>query len=283
MIKIDPMSAAALKRAMEKAEPKLAAALIKHGVTSPDQLPSELASQIFQEAMVQTAIEHFPEAHIEELQHFFSAIQNRRFNSALATVRKELERPFDAFAMASGVDAGIVLAAFGLPVAPLDRKKPRILAMPSNKIDIVADTFSKWKTALVGYSPCDIPFYILLTDCVQTARLQIQVRPEMQEVRALLERAGAGIPAGPFRSFQHGMMLIPRAPGDTISSVFLDNRNPNEGSVALYAGWTVDGVREGVPNEGFVPVPLQFLAAGLDDPQIASWIWSPVGVRLALN
>jgi hypothetical protein len=91
------------------------------------------------------------------------------------------------------------------------------------------------------------------------------------------------LPEGPFPSFKHGIVLIAREPGDTISTIFLNNPNPHEGSVALYAGWTVNGTRDGGPNDGFIPVPSQFLEAALQDPQTAMWIWRPTGARMTLN
>jgi hypothetical protein len=283
MSKVDPMALAAFQQAMEKAEPKLVAALAKHGVSSPKELPPELAQKILAETLMQTAAQHFPGAQLDALAHGWKAFAHPLFFAAFDRVKKQLASPFDAFAMATGTDAAIVLAGFGLPVAPFDRKTPRVLAEPSNDIDTAASMFSKWKTAYVGYSPCDVPFYMLVTDCVLSAFEQIPVRPELKEVKALLERAGSLDGARPARRFQHGIILLPREPGDTISTIFLNNPNPKEGSVGLYAGWSVNGQRDGAPNNGFVPVPMQFLQAASEDAGIAMWLWKPVGVRVALN
>ena len=283
MTKIDPMALTALREAIEKAEPKLAAALARHGVTSPDQLPPEVARKVFQEAMTQTAAEHFPGAQIDALQHGLAAFQHPRFSAAFTRIRSKLETPGDAFAMASGIDAAIVLAGFGLPVAPFDRNRLRIVAEPSNDIDTVAANFATWKTAFVGYSPCDIPFYMLLTDCVQTAGPQIAARPELKEANMLLQRTGAKMTEGPTRSFQHGIVLIPREPGDSVSTAHFQNPSPTQGSIALYAGWSVNGTRMGAPNDGFLPVPLQFLSGACENPEMALWVWKPVGFRAMTN
>lgn len=280
---LDPVARAALERLGNKAEPKLKAILAQHGVSSPHELPREVASKIFQDILIQTAVESFPDAQIEALKHGMASFQHDRFGPAFSKLKNELGRPSDAFAFASGPDAAIVLAAFGLPVAPFDRKKPQILAPPSIRIDEVAANFSRFKTAFVGYSPCDIPFYMLLTDCVRTMRSMIESRSELQDVKRLLERSQTKLPQGPLPDFQHGIILIAREPGDAVRTVFLNNPNPSKGSVGLYAGWTADGVREGAPNDGFVPIPLQFLRAALEDPQIAMWLWRPVGAKVALN
>jgi hypothetical protein len=280
---IDPIAMAALGQVAQKAEPKLKAALAQYGVSSPDQLPQEVAGKIFQDVLMETAVESFPAAQLDALKHGLTAFHNPLFGPAFTRLKSRMESPSDAFAVASGVDAAIVLAGFGLPVAPFDRKKPQILAAPSNDIDEVAECFSRFKTAYVGYSPCDIPFYMLVTDCVQTMRPQIAGHPQLQAVKRVLERTGAELPQGPFPSFQHGIALIAREPGDAVSTFLLNNPNPHQGSVAFYAGWTAGGVRDGAPNDGFIPVPMQFLEAALQDPQIAMWIWKPTGVRVTLN
>lgn len=280
---LDPIAMAALDQVRQKAEPKLKAALARHGVSSPEQLPPEVARKIFQDIFIQTAVENFPSAQLDALKHGFTAFQHPRFGGAIKNVKAQLDGPSDAFAMASGLDAAIVFAGFGLPVAPFDRKKLQILATPSNVIDEVVECFSRFKTAYVGYSPCDVPFYMLVTDCVQTMRPQIESRPQLRDVKRLFERTGIDLPRGPFPPFKHGIALIARAPGDAVSMIFLNNPNPHEGSVGFYAGWTANGVRDGAPNGGFIPVPLQFLEAALQDPQMALWIWRPVGVRMTLN
>jgi len=281
---LDEMMMAALLAGMQKAEPKLTAALAEYGVNSPDELPPEIAREIFQNVMVQTAVESFPGAQVDALKHGLSSFQHPLFSPAFDRVRKQLDQPADAFMVASGIDAAIVLAGFGLPVAPFDRKNPRILADLSNNIDEVVATFSRWKSAYVGYSPCDAPFYMLVTDCVKTMPPQIASRPQLWPLRDALHRMGATLPQTNSRGFQHGLALIPREPADTLSTIFIGNPNPHEGSLQLLAGWcTGDGDREGTPNEGFVPVPLQFLRAACQDPQIAMWIWKPVGVRMTLN
>jgi hypothetical protein len=230
-----------------------------------------------------TAAESCPDARRDVLQHGMTAFRHPLFGPAFSRLKAGLDLPTDAFAFATGPDAAIVLAAFGLPVAPFDRKTPRILANPSNDIDVVARNFARWKTAYVCYSPCDIPFYMLLTDCVRTAPAQITAHPHLREAKQLLERAGMELPKGPFPAFKHGIVLIPREPGDTISTAFLRNPSAHEGSVALYAGWTINDKRDGAPNDGFLPVPMQFLEGALKDPQIAMWLWRPVGIRTVIH
>ena len=78
------------------------------------------------------------------------------------------------------------------PLKAKDRK-------PSNDIDTVLDLFSRDRGAYVGYSSCEAPFYLLLTDCVRTLRRLVSTDPRLSELRALLARANK--PARPRASF----------------------------------------------------------------------------------
>lgn len=283
MSKSDEFAFAALSALVAKAEPKLADALARHGVSSPDQLPADVAQQIFQNAVIQTAVESFPDARVDALKHGFEAFRHPLFAPALSKIQAQTGSQCDAFDFAAGVDAAVVLAGLGLSVAPFDRKKPRILGEPSNNIDRVADMFSRLKTAYVGYSPCETPFYMIITDCIKTMFAQLDTRPELHEAKRAFVKSGGVQPTIPIRPFQHGIVLIPREVTDTASTVSLWNPNPNQGSVSFYAGWTVDGTRQGTPNDGYLPVPRQFLVTSLQDPQMAMWIWRPVGAKVLLN
>jgi hypothetical protein len=92
--------------------------------------------------------------------------------------------PGDAFEMTRGILAAVVLAGYALPVAPFDLEA-HILAKPSNDIDTVQALFSADKGAYVGYSTCDAPFYLLLTDCVRSLRQLVPVHPRLSEVKQL--------------------------------------------------------------------------------------------------
>lgn len=283
MTQIDPILKTVLDQIGQMAVPKLKAALKQHNVSSPNHLSREVAGKIFRDIVVQIAVERFPAAQLDAITHGLTSFVDQRFARSFAKLRAASDTPMDAFAMASGEDAAVVLASFGLPVAPFDRKRPRIIAAPSNNIDEVAEQFSSSKTAYVGYSPCDAPFYILITDCVQTMRRQIEVRVELEQLKTLLARTGAEWRTERFPPFTHGVALIAREPSDAVRTVFLHNPNPYEGSVGLYAGWNSNGVRQGAPNDGFIPVPVQFLEAVLRDPKTALWIWKPIGTQIVLN
>lgn len=279
----DEFAWAALESVMKRAEPKLKAALEARGVTSPSDLPKHEAHQIFTEILLGTTAETNPGASVDALRHGMAAFDHDRFFPAFKRIQKQCEERSDAFMPASGIDAAIVLAGMGLYVVPFDRKRPRILGEPSNDIDTVIEQFSAWKSAYVGYSPCDAPFYLLTTDCIRTAVEQIKVRPELAEAKELLSRDGGTWPAISQAMFQHGIVLFARRPADTFTTVFLNNSSPTQGSVSLYAGWKVGDSREGSPNDGFLPVPQQFLSAIINDPKIGMWIWNPVGATSYIN
>src|SRR5262249_17301169 len=93
-------------------------------------------------------------------------------------------------------------------------------------------------------------------------------------------------------------------PADTISTIALVDPGPAGGSVALYAGWQVDGEPFGAQvvitkdasywddygspnpeaevdliaiNEGYVPVPGKLLRAVVNDPGVAYSFWRTPG------
>ena len=183
--------------------------------------------------------------------HPFSLSRRRGANERV------VQDPCDAFEMTRGRHAAVVLAGYGLAVAPFDLEAMRILAKPSSDIDTVLALFSRDKGAYVGYSSCDAPFYLLLTDCVRSLRLLVQVHPKLSEVKALFTRIGRSLPPDPGQLFMHGMAVVARLPGDAISTVGLFDPDPMSGSVTLYAGWQVDGAPCGAPppiRSGRTPV-----------------------------
>jgi hypothetical protein len=175
--------------------------------------------------------------------------------------------------MTRGIYAAVVLAGYGLPVAPFDLEASRILATPSNDIDTVQALFSADKGAYVGYSICDAPFYLLLTDCVRSLRQRVPVHPRLSEVKELFARISRPLPPDPGQSFMSGMAIIARQPGDTISTVGLFDPDPMAGSVMLYAGWQLGDEPYGAPNDGYLPVPGQLLRAVVNDPTVAYCFW----------
>lgn len=133
--------------------------------------------------------------------------------------------------------------------------------------------FAGHKGAYFGYSACNAPFYLLLTDCVSTLRQLLPVHPTLAELRQLFARSGASLPADPGQPFTHGMAVITREVGDTISTIGLIDPDPLGGSMTLYAGWQVNGEPYGAPNEGYFPVPGQLLRAVVRDPRNAQPFW----------
>jgi hypothetical protein len=261
----------------QKVEPRLAALLAEHGASHPGELPRAILGEIMRRAVVETAAANFPEANLEALGHGFQSFAHPAFFPALKRMRLSCKGERDAFDMTRGIYAAVVLAGFGLPVAPFDLVRARILGKPSNDIDTVLSLFSNDKTAFVGYSTCDAPFYLLLTDCVRTLRKLVPVHPRLSDVRKLFARTGGLLPSDPGQSFISGMAICGRQPGDTISTVGLLDPDPMAGSITLYAGWQMDGEPYGAPNDGYLPVPAQLLRAVVFNPEVAYSLSRRVG------
>jgi hypothetical protein len=268
---------------IEKTEQRLEALLAEHGVSDPGELSSALQSQLLQRATMEAAAANFPAANLEMLKHGFRSFFHPAFAAAMERMRLSCKRPGDAFDFTTGLHAAVVLAGYGLPVAPFDLRAMRIVATPSNDIDTVLQLFSRDKGAYVGYSSCEAPFYLLQTDCIRSLRRLVQAHPRLSEVRELFTRTGRPLPADPGQSFIHGMAVVARQPGDTISTVALLDAHPMGGSVMLYAGWRVDGEAYGAPNEGYVPVPGQLFRAVVNDPRVAYSFWPSAGTPTSIH
>ncbi len=277
MLNSDILATAAGTILIEKTERRLEALLAEHGASGPGELPRPLQGQLLQRAILETAATSFPAANLDMLRHGFRSFSHSAFLTAMERMRLSCKGPCDAFEMTTGVHAAVLLAGYGLPVAPFDLGELRILAKPSNDIDTVLDLFSRAKGACVGYSSCEAPFYLLLTDCIRSLRRLVPVHLRLSEVKALFARAGKFLPLDPGQSFVHGMGVITRQSGDTISTVALIDPEPMEGSVVLHAGWQVNDEPFGAPNGGYVPVPGQLLRAVVDDPRVAYSFWLTAG------
>ena len=260
----------------EKADRRFDVLLAERGVSDPRKLPRHLQVDILRRAILEAAVENFPTANLEALDHGARSFSHPAFAPAWERMRLTTKGGGDAFGMSRGVYAAVVLAGFGLPVAPFDLVTTRILAKPSNDIETVLELFSSDKGALVGYNTCTAPFYVLLTDCVQTMRRLVPTHPLLSEINLLVERSGASMPPDPGHSFRHSMALALRQPGDAISTVVLLDPNPAGGSIMLYAGWQIDGAPYGAPNDGYMPVPTQLLRAVVYDPAFAYALCHPV-------
>ncbi len=102
------------------AEPRINALLAAHGATDPSELPRGLVGEILRQAVIETAATNFPTANLTALDHGCRSFVHSAFVPAWDRVRSLTATGGDPFSMASGVDAAVLLAGFGLPVAPFD-------------------------------------------------------------------------------------------------------------------------------------------------------------------
>ena len=273
MFYANPLAEKASAILLERTEQRLEALLSENRAKDPSELPQSLQRQILERATLEAAATMSPSGNLEMLRHGFRSLNHPAFVDAMDRMVLSCKFPGDALEMARGIHAAVVLASWGLPVAPFDLNAMRIKATSSNDIDVVQDLFSAEKGAYVGYNTCDAPFYVLLTDCVNTLRQLVPVHPSLAELRQQLTRRGASLPQGHRQPFTQGMGLVDRQVGDAISTVLLSDPHPMGGSITLYAGWRVNGKPYGAPNEGYLPVPGQLLRAVVNDPRNAWYFW----------
>jgi hypothetical protein len=210
----------------ERAEARFNSLLAEKGASHPTDVSVAVGRRLFRRAVVETAAANFQGTDAECLARGSQSFTHPAFYPALERVRcavalaPSLGDRDNIFRSATGVDAAVVLAGFGLPVAPFDREVDRILGQPSNDIDTVLSLFAhSSKNAVVGYSLCDAPFYVVLTNCIEALRQQLPISPELNGILQLFERSGTPLPLDPGGPFVSDMMLFAREPGDTISSV----------------------------------------------------------------
>ena len=258
------------------ADPRMHALLAAHGATDLSELPRGVVGEILRQAVIETAAANFPTANLTALDHGYRSFVHPAFMPAWDRVRSLTATGDDPFSMASGVDAAALLAGFGLPVAAFDFGYGA-LEKPSNEIDRVLKAFSRWRTAFVGCSVCDAPFYVLLTNCVQTLRRQIASHPELSDIGRVFARTCGSLPSATRKPFESATVIFTRLSRDLISSVQLTGPSHNPGSIMLYAGWKVGGQPSGAPYNGHLPCPLSLLRAVAYDHAVAYSLCQSVG------
>jgi hypothetical protein len=257
----------------QRADNRLEALLAQNGAQDPSELPRPLQLELLERAMLEAAASISPTG-VEMLRHIFRAFNHPAFVDAMDRMKLSCRSAGNAFQAVRGIHAAVVLAGFGLPVAPFDEDFRHLKAKPSKDIDAVVAMFSADKGAFVAYNTCEAPFYLLLTDCIITLRHLVPVHPGLAEMRELLARRGASLPPEPDQLFTPAMAMYGREAGDAISSVALIDLDPSSGgSIVLYAGWQLDGGAHGCQNDGYVPVPRQLLKAVVSDPRYACPFW----------
>jgi hypothetical protein len=195
----------------ERAERRLEALFTEHRVSDPSELTPEKAGEIFTRAITEAAAD-FPSANLAALARGTRSFAHPAFLLALERVSIAMTFRSDPLAPAAGVHAAVVLAGFGLPVAPFDLVKGSILEEPSNDIDTVVSQFARWKAAYVGYNTCDAPFYVLYTDCLRTLINRVPVHTNLKQVKQLFERPGRQRPSArprPQLRLRHGDLRPP--------------------------------------------------------------------------
>jgi hypothetical protein len=275
MFNSDTLADAASAILFARAERRLEALLAGQGTSDPNELGPAASAGLLRRAIIEAAAVDFPTANLPQMDHGLRSFAHPAFVPAWERVRSSTAIAGDALQMASGVDPAILLAGFGLRVAPFDFNQG-VVEHPSNEIDAVQAMFSRWPNAFVGYSSCDAPFYVLVTDCVRTLREQAAAHPALFDVRRLFARSGGSLPADPGGTFAPGMALFARQPGDMISTVLVMDPKPEVGSLMLHAGWRSGDQAYGAPYDGYLPFPVALLRAVAFDPAVAYSLCRPV-------
>jgi len=137
MFQSNPLAEKASAILFQSTEQQLESLLAQHGVRDSSELPRPLQLQLLERAMIGAAATTFPTGNLEMLQHGLRSVTHPAFLSAMERMALSCRSAGDAFEMARGVHAAIVLAGWGLPVVPFDLEAMCIRAKPSRDIDTV--------------------------------------------------------------------------------------------------------------------------------------------------
>ena len=272
---------AVFQRLAAAAEPILKRKLSDFGIVDFKTLGRDERARLFRESMLEAAALTNPMADFDMLRRSITAMTNDRFSRALAACRSDLSAKFGAFDPVQGREAGILLAGFGLPVMPLDRKTMSPLGAAASTIEGADEIFSRAKTAFVGYTPAQAPFHLMVTDCINTLQSMIIAHPAFAGIRSIMERDGRGLPKKSAPPFKHACLLVAKTAEDQVESYLHMDPSPNRGSAILVSGWMEDGIPSGTFANGVFFVPKQLLAEILDNPQLIGWLNQPTGLHLA--
>jgi hypothetical protein len=117
------------------------------GRTIYDKLPYSVKCEV-RRAYVETAREYFPTPDAERIAHFNLSALHPFYWKAHEWLSWLLagQGPGSVVGSVAGIESAVVLAGYGLPVAPLDAVGRRIIGKPSNDIDTVLSLLRITKT-----------------------------------------------------------------------------------------------------------------------------------------
>lgn len=257
-----------LGRAVDRLNEKLAA----RGLTALDQTSVDVQEQFVREAITETAF-LVPGADLAMLNSILDGVFRSELRDALQAILPGLSAPFEALDFASGVDAALIMAFFGLPVAPMERGSGQITSPLSVDLGQVAADFDAIDADLVGYSTCEAPFYVLFTDCHDTVARLLRSEVKLDRIRTLFERDDLPLPEDRGTPFVHACWIFRRQRGDRVGGFMYMDPRTDWGSFFLFAGFMEDcQPKGGGEHGGLKPVPRQLLKALLQAPDAHSFV-----------
>lgn len=255
-----------------RAERLLKEKLASRRLADLEDISPDVQEQLVREALTETAAQ-VQGADLGLLQDILDGVFRTELRQAVQNVLSGLSAPYEPFDFAAGLDAALVLAFFGLPIAPMERASGRITAPLSTNLDQVTADFEATDADLVGYSTCEAPFYVLFTDCHDTVARLIASEPKLERIRVLFERDSLPLPQDHGRPFVHACWIFRRQPGDRIGGLQYFDPRDDRGAFFFFAGFLEDGRQTGGgENGGLKPVPRQLLYALLQAPDAHSFV-----------
>ena len=256
-----------LKRVGAVLEGKLTA----RGVENFTALSPDIQEQLYRDAVMEAAI-HMPGVDLAMLNRVLDGIFRSDLSDAVQRLVRESGAPYDAFDFASGVDAAVLMAFFGLPVAPMERVSGALTAPLTTEIDAVVEAFETSQADLVGYASAQAPFYVLITDCQDTVAQLLTSEPKAARIADLFERDGLPLPKRLGTPFVKACWIFRRRPDDRVGGLMYIDPRDDWGSYFFFAGFMDGDEPKGAGDSGLKPVSRQLLYALLRSPDAHSFV-----------
>ena len=241
------------------------------GLAGLAAISPELQEQLYREAVMETAI-HMPGADLAMLNRVLDGIFRSDLSDAVRRLASQSGEPYDAFDFASGRDAAVLMAFFGLPVAPMERVSGAITSALTTEIDAVVAAFESSEADLVGYSSAQALFYVLITDCQDTVAQVLKSEPKAARIADLFQRDGLPLPEPLGTPFVKACWIFRRRPGDRVGGLMYIDPRQDWGSYFFFAGFMDGQEPRGAGDGGLKPVPRQLLYALLRSPDAHSFV-----------
>ncbi|WP_454887636.1 hypothetical protein [Sphingomonas oryzagri] len=192
---------------------------------------------------------------IEIVSRMPAGLRHPAFGPAWLKIKEAAAYQSSVMALPGEVAAGVVMAALGVPAAPLLGTSTDRIIDPTLDIDVLIEETSKLEQFMIGFEPAFTDFYFLVSTSVRSLRRCLESDPGFKPIRHIIPMSRMPLTPKPTGTWG----LHPKSLSDRISTI-VHKDNPGGGLTTIFiGGW----VENGVPRDhGFPtcqPMPMRIL------------------------